>query len=251
MIGDSRPWTVGQVAEVDGPNARLLVLMDGGQVWLPHAAGTYTVDDTVAVLRDPYRAGAGQFVLGQIGAAPTPDALPEVPAEEFFTTVIRPSGSASYRTSVSAWDRWTTIASSDLADLYQQGAAPTYTPPGEIHGLAWYGSQISGLGASTISSVDVALVHNGSGYGAVAFTVQGTAASSRPAGAPSPSGDTVASSAIGPGGRTSVRLPATLAEDLRTGAAASLALVGSGYGGLKGYTHPEGMALTISGWKVA
>lgn len=245
-MSDLRPWTTGQVLAVDGTGVRLQVRVDGGDVWLPYVAGTYSVNDTVAVIRDN-GSGSGQLVTGKLGAAaaPPPTAIAP-PTTQRFTTVIRPVGSASYRVDRTAWDRWTTIASTDLADLYQAGVGD---PPGVMYGLAWYGAQVSGLGATSIDSIDVVLQHNGSGYGAAAFVVQGSAASSKPAGAPSFTGSTVTSSSVAIGGRTTVRLPSTVAESMRTGGISSLGITGTDYGGVKGATHPEGMALQVSYWK--
>lgn len=247
MSGDLRAWTTGQVLAVDGVGIRLQVRLDGGDVWLPYVAGTYAANDTVAVVRDPLGSGSGQLVVGKLGAAAAP-AVPSIPAatSQRFTAVIRPVGSASYRVVRSAWDRWTTIASTDLADLYQADAGD---PPGTMYGLAWYGSLVSGLGATSIDYIDVVLQHNGSGYGAAAFVVQGSAASSKPAGAPSFTGSTVTSSSVAIGGRTTVRLPSTVAESMRTGGISSLGINGTDYGGVKGATHPEGMALQVSYWK--
>lgn len=239
--GDRRMWAVGRVLEVDGGAARLRVRVDGGQAWLPHVAGTYTVDDSVVVLRDPV---AGQVVLGQIGALAAEEVLDTSTGSgvEVATVLVRPTWSGTWRVDRSAWGRWTTIASSDLTDLYQGSGSGS----GTLYGLAVYGAQLSGLGATSVLRARVHLIHNGSGYGATTFTVRPTAASSQPAGAPTFAGDTVVSASIGPGGRTTVDLPASVATGLGDGTYGSLGLVGAGYGGVRGANHPEGMAVEFT-----
>jgi hypothetical protein len=73
--GDTRPWAVATVLEVDVSGARVTVDLDGGPVQLRRLAGTYRPGDVVAVVRDPEGSGSGQFVAGIIGPA-TPLWLP-------------------------------------------------------------------------------------------------------------------------------------------------------------------------------
>lgn len=64
--GDLRPWTSAIVLSVDHVAARVTVNLDGSSVSLRRIAATYRVGDTVAVVRDPDRSGAGQYVVGVI-----------------------------------------------------------------------------------------------------------------------------------------------------------------------------------------
>lgn len=64
---DERPWAVGVVVSVDAAAARVRVSLDGSVVTLRRIAGTYRPGDPVAVVRDPTRSGAGQYVAGVIG----------------------------------------------------------------------------------------------------------------------------------------------------------------------------------------
>lgn len=65
--GDSRPWTTAVVLSVDHAAARVTVNLDGSPVSLRRIAAAYRAGDVVAVVRDPDRSGAGQYVAGVIG----------------------------------------------------------------------------------------------------------------------------------------------------------------------------------------
>ena len=64
--GDERPWAPAKVLAVDATNARVTVDLDGSAVTLRRIAGPYRVGDVVAVVRDPARSGAGQYIAGVI-----------------------------------------------------------------------------------------------------------------------------------------------------------------------------------------
>lgn len=69
---DVRAWAPGVVLSIDNTGARLTVdLGDGVPVVLRRVAAPYRVGDTVAVVRDPGRSGAGQVVVGVV-SAPAP-----------------------------------------------------------------------------------------------------------------------------------------------------------------------------------
>lgn len=65
--GDLRPWSAGVVLSVDHAGARVTVDVDGTAVVLRRIAAAYRPGDVVAVVRDPSRSGAGQYVAGVIG----------------------------------------------------------------------------------------------------------------------------------------------------------------------------------------
>lgn len=72
---DLRPWTTALVLSVDDVHARVTVNLDGAAVSLRRVVGSYRVGDSVAVVRDPDRSGAGQFVAGIVGPAVAPAAI--------------------------------------------------------------------------------------------------------------------------------------------------------------------------------
>ena len=113
-------------------------------------------------------------------------------------------------------------------------------------GLACYGDQIVNLGATAITSISAALTRVGTGATtAVTLTLQGSPHGSRPAGAPSGSGDT-ASMPLLRGQSAGLGLTSAQREGLRTGSFKGLLLMGGDYAGVKGVTRADGMALSIS-----
>ena len=129
-----------------------------------------------------------------------------------------------------SWGRW-----GDSADVYQGNSGES----GQLWGLACYGEQITGLGASAILSATVTLAQNGgSGYsGNWVATVRGCASGTLPGTAPTYLGDTATATLPGSGkdgAAVDCVLPATVREQLRTGNIKSLGLVGAPYGATYG-----------------
>lgn len=237
--GDSRPFVVGRLLDVDNEANRAQVTVNGSApVWLPLMPGLYEGITTVWVLTDPNRSGSGQLVLGPCYQepeievpAPPPDPVVTPAPPVTATALIRPLGSATYRHIRGAWDRWNVDMYGGSSTLYQGDAYGS----GPLTGLAWYGDQIVNLGASVILGVTVS-TPRATGSGTV--TLQGAPHGSRP-GAPAPSGGIAA-------GDASVALTGAMCEALRTGAAKSLATVGGNYRATYGAAHASGMALSIT-----
>ena len=230
---DQRLWTTGQVVSIDAGASRIVVTLDGGgHVRLPHLTGTYAVNDTVAVLRD---AQAGHLILGKLGAAPAPpsgiDGGAGGTGAASFTALIRPTWSGTYRTG-SGWDRLNVTRYGGRSDLYQGNAYGS----GVLTGLAVYGDQIVGLGASTITSITARVVLSNN---AGTPQLQGSPSGTQPAGAPSVSGATAS-------GFGDVALPSTVCESMRTGALKGLVTNGATYVAIRGTSLADGMTLTVT-----
>lgn len=168
-------------------------------------------------------------------AAPTPPT-------ETVTVTIRPTWSGTYRHNRSAWDRWNVDRYGGRSTLYQGSAHGS----GSLTGLAVYGTRVRDLGAISITRIEVTLRGAGLVEGSYpSITVQGSPHGSKPSGAPSSSGDT-ASGSPGKSGTAKVALPSSVREAFRTGDVRGLALVGSGYGAVRGTSAADGMALRIT-----
>lgn len=205
---------------------------------VPAVPGDYTAVTSVRVLLD---GGRPVQVLGPAGSIPVAavsgatSTLPPPPAATTSTTVtvskvILPTVSGTWRVPRASWGRW-----GDSADVYQGNSGES----GQLWGLACYGEQITGLGASAILSATVTLAQNGgSGYsGNWVATVRGCASGTLPGTAPTYLGDTATATLPG-AGKDGVAvdcvLPATVREQLRTGTTKSLGLVGAPYGATYG-----------------
>lgn len=229
------PWTVAQLVSIDTTANRATVSILGSQpVALPFLPGDYTGVTTVYVQLDPLRTGAGQMVMGPCGTLEDVPALPPAPSGTVSAkATIFPTWSGTWRTDRSSFDRWNIDRYGGRSDLYQgddYGSGP-------LKGLAVYGDQIVGLGATAITAMTLSSIKSNGGDSPV---FQGSPHGTKPAGAPSSSGATV-------GGLGNVDLVASgIAELLRTGVFKGLATVGSTYGAVRGTSHPMGMALSIT-----
>jgi hypothetical protein len=237
--GAPRLSATAQLLAVDSATNRVQVSIDGGYpVWLPMLGSAYEGVTTVGVLL-----GEQPLVLGSMGAqsepppppAPAPD--PGTPQTVSDTAVIRPSWSGTYREIRGAWDRWNTDRYGGRSTLWQGDAFGS----GPLTGLATYGSQITNLRALSISAIKVTIVH---AYGDGSVTVQGSPHASKPSGSPSSSGSTAS-------GTSTISLPSDVREAFRTGSVKGLALVGGSYQGVRGTSHPSGMALSITYMRAA
>ena len=218
VLGSDHIAGVPAVSADYGPASTVRVLMSGGRpVQVLGPASTKTT-------------GSGSDIPG-----PPPAPAPQVTTHQ---TVIMPQASGTWRAIRAAWGRW-----GDAADTSQRhGSDP-------LVGLATFGDQIVGLGAASITRAVLTLVQSptsglSAGWGAV---VQGAPHGGIPAGAPTPSGATATIGMPGRGNGTTASgdLPAGLCDALRTGAAKSLALVGSNYGTATGAGR-HGQAWTLA-----
>ena len=226
----------GVLVSVNSTTKTAVVTVGGTNYTVPYIPSSYVAGAQVWVLCNPSRWGAPELVLGvwDVPVAGGGDTvLPPVAgggATAQVEVTIRPQWSGTWRSSRSAWDRWNTEQYGGRSDLYQ-GSAFTSGP---LIGLATYGDQLANLGAISIDYVGAALIHNGGSAMPGPPIIQGAPHGVRPSGAPTPSGDT----------STGVLTPA-MREGLRVGSIKSLALVGSGYFGARGTSHPAGMSLAV------
>lgn len=157
------------------------------------------------------------------------------------TVTITPTWSGSYREAYGQWDRWNTGRYGGRSTLWQGSKYGS----GPMKGLATYGNKLLELGADEITQVEVTLRGVGMNSDLPSIVVQGSPHGSKPGGAPSSSGAT-ASGQTGSTSATKVRLPESVREAFRTGAVKGLAIVGSGYGGVRGTSAADGMALRVT-----
>ncbi|MBD3781705.1 MAG: hypothetical protein IE926_01935 [Micrococcales bacterium] len=238
--GDRRPWVVARLVGSPNPTTnRATVTIDGSEkVSLPYVPGSYAGVTLVYVLRDPDNTGMGPLILGpaytEVAPPPPPaDAPPaDQPSTTTVTALIRPSYSGSYRTSVSAWDRWNVNRLGGRSTVWQGNQYGS----GPMLGFAGYGTQVRDLGALSIQRIRVLtplVKYSGS------IVLQGSSSGTKPGGAPSSSGATAS-------GVTAVDLTAAMCEAFRTGATRGLVAVGSAYRATYGTGHPSGMALQVT-----
>lgn len=146
------------------------------------------------------------------------------PVTKQYTTTIRCTSSGTWRTIRGAWDRWNVDRWGGARDVYQGDAFGS----GELVGFAGYGNQLSGLGAISFDSVVLHVKRNGwNGGSSQSVTVQGCASGSRPGGRPTGAGATATTGNVGTERTTSVALPSSMREALRTGSDKGLITTGS------------------------
>lgn len=243
------PLAKGTVTAVNTAAGTLTVTTLGGSVTLPFNASTYSVGQSVHVLRDPANFGAPYLVSGPVGnyAATDPGAanggVGNAGQVENRQVTVGPQWSGSW--TGSRWDNWNQNRPDygGRAALYQgQG----YGSP-NMQGLAVYGDQIVNLQAQAITRMIVHLERpsNGSGGGTGPAVLQGSPHGvGAPGGGPAGTGAT-ASVGIGRGTAVDVDLPSGMFEGFRTGGLKGLALVGSSYLNLWGADRAGAMAITI------
>lgn len=235
-----RVIVVAQLAGIDGDRA--LVSVDGSPpIRLPYLPGVYEGITTVVCLCNPTDGGRAVWVLGPVGTQVEPPPTPTPADTVAASATILPTSTGTWRAVRGAWDRWEG-GDGALSDLYQG----SYGSSGPLVGLATYGDQLVGLGATEITSVSVSVTRVGTGStDPVALVVMGSPHGSRPAGAPSGAGET-AQVVLTRGASGPIVLPASVREGMRTGAVKGLVLVGGAYAGAKGLTRADGMALSVS-----
>lgn len=225
-------------------------LFDGDPVKLPCQPTSYAGITTVSVLM---QGGKPVHVLGPAGV-PVVDSDSKDDAKDqiqnptaSLKTVrgksIRPAWSGTWRAIRGAYDRWNTATHGGRSDLYQGANGSS----GALQGVAVYGGGFVNLRAVEILKATVTLIPNGSiGAGlSVPVTIQAVTGGGTPAGAPQLTGPTVTSPGLTAGKTTSLSLPAAICELLRSGAAGGLAIVGAQYQGIRGTSHPAGMAVAV------
>lgn len=208
---------------------------------VPTTPAVYTGVDSVHVL---VRGGRPVHVLGPATDAvleePVPEPAPDPTTKTITGKVITPTYSGTYRVNIGAWDRYNTSTYGGRSDVYQGTGAR-----GPMRGLVTYGNQFTALGASVITRVRLTVASNGAGLGGSwSAVLQGSPHGSRPAGAPTSSGDTVSVTVAGfgsAGQRSYVDLSSAEREGFRTGSFRGLVLVGPDYGGAHGTAHPPSL----------
>lgn len=247
-VQPQKPAVLGII--VAGPTSGILtVKIEGGQYDVPAPMGAYTVGESAWILLDGW--GAPMLALGPSSTITEDSGDSEAPASGGSTVVatatIGPQVSATYRSGY-GWDRWNTNRYGGASSIYQGNAFGS----GVLIGFAGYGDQIANLGAISIDEITMAARKVDTNGLSAALTVQGTAAGSRPGGAPAPGAfDTASTPTIGPGAWGSLTFPPGLREAFRTGAAKGLVAVGGAYGGFGGTSTPGSFVLQIRYTKAA
>lgn len=244
--GGGLPWVVARLVSVNEATNRATVSINGSQpVALPYQAGfDYTGITTVFVQLDPLRTGAGQMVTGPCGVVDEPDEVAPLPPPPSSTvtvsTTILPVFTGTWSAKWSAWGKWQPSRYGGPSTLYQDAKYGS----GELTGFAGYGAQILGLGATSIVSMQLRSLVATSDTGTPVF--QGSPSGTRTSSVPSTIGSGTAS------GTGLVDLvPSGIAEAMRVGVIRGLVLVGSDYLGVRGTSHPSGMALAVTYTKPA
>lgn len=241
-VAPTSPVVLGTLTVLNPVTNRAAVTVAGTGYTVPFIPSTYTTGAEAWVALDDW--GTPVLVLGPSDDPPPPPAPPTpgpgpAPAPGPTTvqaeTVVLPQWSGSYRHNRSAWDRWNTGTYGGRSTLYQGSGYGS----GPMTGLATYGDQLVNLGATAIDRVVVVLRGVALSGASGPATVQGSPHGSQPTGAPAAGGET----ATGDGG---VDLPASIREDMRTGATRALALVGGNYWAVAGAGNGDGMALVVT-----
>jgi hypothetical protein len=209
---------------------------------IPTTGGTYTAGQSAWVMLDEW--GVPFLAIGP-STAPIPGwSAPTAPGSGNVVTAtatIGPQVSGTWRSDYSRWDSWNTDRYGGAPDIYQGNGYGS----GPLLGFAGYGDQVVNLGAVSISSILMQARKTDDGNTAT-LVVQGSPSGTRPAGAPTGSGDLAATSPVGPGSFGAMSLPATICDAFRTGATKGLIAVGSDYGGFGGTSTPGSFVLQIT-----
>lgn len=236
----TRVHVIAQLLSLDEPTQRATVSIDGsGPITLPYAPGVYEGYTTVLCLCDPLAGGRAVYVLAPVGAQDEAPPPPPGPPPSTAAALVLPTWSGTWRQT--RWGNWNIGRYGGASDLYQGSAYGS----GPMVGLATYGEQLVGLGATAITAAVLTVQRNGSG-GDATVTVQGSPHPTPPGGAPSASGDTATSPVLGAAAGTTMALPASVCEAMRTGAVKGLCTVGAAYAGVFGTSRADGMALSIT-----
>lgn len=252
-VTPGRMLVSGTVKAVNAGVGTLTVTALGGDYELPYPPGTYSVGTAVHVIRSASRFGLPEFVLGPAGNSSTtnpgqPGGGAGNPGQLVDReAVIIPEWSGSWRSNYSRWDTWNTDRYGGRSTLWQGNGFGS----GPMSGLVVYGDQVAGLGAQQITRMTVTVYRadSSSSTGKVA-TLQPSPHGARPAGAPSSSGATASTPALGPNQGARIDLPSSVFEGFRTGGYKGLVTVGGDYAGFSGTpdrapVHADGMALVV------
>lgn len=238
---DRSPVVVARLlTEPDTDNRCTISIAGSDPLVVPAVPSTYTgVTSVYVTMQD----GKPVVVTAPAGTpvftsdAPTGDPV----VEAVSSRIIQPTVSGTWRADRSAWDRW-----NEATDVYQAGSASS----GTLSGIACYGSQITALGATSITRAVLTLVSNGAGLtSSFAAAIKGATYASLPAGAPTLAATTTSVTVPGygfDGSVVSVELDATTRENLRTGTWRALGLGTTGtYGGTRGTRDSRGWVLSL------
>lgn len=239
---DRTPVVVARLlSEPDSDNLCSVSIGGSDPLSIPAVPSTYTGVTSVYV---SMHEGRPVLVTGPAGAPTFEESTPSGEATtETFSATITPTVSGTWRADRSAWDRW-----NDATDVYQAGS----TLSGTLSGIACYGSQITALGAASITKARLTLVSNGAGYvTSWSAAIKGATHSSLPATAPTLAATSTSVTVPGygyDGSAVTVELDATTRESLRDGTWKSLGLGTTGtYGGTRGTRDSRGWVLYLEG----
>lgn len=242
-VAPRAPYVLGKITA--GPSGgNLTVTVEGASYVVPAPVGAYTVGESAWIALDDW--GVPVLAIGPnstttSGGSSGGGTPPPPPATVTATATISPQVTGTWRSSVGRWDQWN-------PNRYGLGATPIYQGnaygSGPLLGYAGYGNQIVNLGAISIDEITMKAVKGADGNSAD-LVVQGSPNGSRPAGAPSGSGDTASTGSIPSGGTGGLGFTAGMREAFRTGAARGLIAVGSQYGGFGGIGAPPSFVLQV------
>lgn len=225
-------------------------LWDGEPSVVPAIPGVYDGITTVHVHVD--ERGRPVLVAGPSAPAPagapppSPDPAPPPPppGQATRTGAVSPTFTGTYRTSgFAGWGKWGESTNGYPYTLMQGSRHSS----GTLLGCAVYGSQVSGLGASLIESMVVTV--RSTHWEPFIPVLRPAPHRSRPENGPTPEGPSVNVGTVAPGGSVKVALSAEVREGFRTGQWASLVLVGSDHGAVRGRDTATGMVLSL-GYRV-
>ena len=266
-------WFLDQVAEVRATTPRrrststataylmeppadgfaLVRLWAGEPARVPCQPGVYSGITTVAVQVD--ERGRPTIVLGPTTPTPVPvpepdpevdDAVPDSPEAvrtETRRKTVPVADSGTWSARFSSWGSW---GQSWPGHPYSAGQG-TVLNSGTLIGAGFYGSTIKALGAKEITRARLRVTSVRQGTAPWSPVVQLVAEGSKPSGPPTPVGGTVTGDPLywydDPDGW--VDLAAGQREDLRTGAARGVSLVGGSYGVTSG-KGTSGLSLSLT-----
>ena len=236
------PYVLGKITA--GPTSGLLtVTVAGASHVVPAPSGAYTVGQSAWIALDDW--GVPVIAIGPDSSTSSGGGSGSTPGgaagSVVATASIGPQVTGTWRSNFSRWDSWN-------PGRYGLGNTPIYQGDaygsGPLIGYAGYGDQVANLGATSIEDISMVAVKGGDGLSAV-LTVQGSAAGTRPGGAPSGAGDSASSGSIGSGATGGLAFTTAMREAFRTGASKGLVAIGGQYGGFGGFGVPPSFVLQI------
>lgn len=223
--------------------------LNGGSTWAPTVTTTspsrnFGIGEgkTLTVQVAAYASGAWTLWSASVSVS-----YPLAESDyEIATVTLLPSDSGTYRVDAGAWDRWNTSRWGGARDVYQEDANAYGSGP--LVGWAGWGDRIKNLGAVDITEAVLKARRNPwtNEPTPAVLQVRGSTAGTQPGGNPSSTGTGVTTSS--PGARllewTSIALPSSVRDAMRTGSVKGLLAVGSDASGW--YAEGGSFALALT-----